>query len=182
MLFNSASFIFLFMPLLVVAFALASRLTGPTPRVVVMALFSVAFYAVWDWRFVPLLLGSIAMNFLAGHAISHRDGDKQRSLALILAVVANVGVLFAFKYLDFALEGVERLFTLQLPAPHLILPLGISFFTFTQIAYLVDVYQRRTLEHSATNYTLFVTFFPHLIAGPILHHKEMIPQFETMSL
>jgi len=181
MLFNSAPFIFGFLPVAIALLWLAPRLQGPAPRVLFMALLSVAFYAAWDWRFVPLLLGSIALNFLAGRAIHVRDGGP-RQLAFFLAVSANLAALFFFKYLGFAVESLNWLLGMRLSQPGVTLPLGISFFTFTQIAYLADVYQRRAIEPAPAKYALFVTFFPHLIAGPILHHKEMMPQFETMKI
>ena len=91
----------------------------------------------------------------------------------------NVGLLGYFKYTDFLLENFNGIFGSNIPLPHIILPLGISFFTFTQIAFLVDAYRREAKEYSLVNYMLFVTYFPHLLAGPILHHKEMMPQFAS---
>ena len=97
-----------------------------------------------------------------------------------MGILFNVGLLGYFKYTDFLLENFNGIFGSNIPLPHIILPLGISFFTFTQIAFLVDAYRREAKEYSLVNYMLFVTYFPHLLAGPILHHKEMMPQFTSI--
>lgn len=96
---------------------------------------------------------------------------------LIFGIIFNVGLLAYFKYTDFFLENFNGIFAANIPLPHIILPLGISFFTFTQIAFLVDAYKNEVKEYDLLHYMLFVTYFPHLLAGPILHHKEMMPQF-----
>jgi alginate O-acetyltransferase complex protein AlgI len=97
---------------------------------------------------------------------------------LILGILGNLGLLGYFKYFDFFLSNLNSFGFLTLPLLQVTLPLGISFFTFTQIAYLVDAANGKAKEYSAVNYGLFVTFLPHLLAGPILHHAEMMPQFD----
>lgn len=176
MLFNSFSFIFLFIPLtLLVFFSLAHfRYIKMASLSLVIASFT--FYAYWDIRYLPLLLLSIVFNFIMGAQI-----EKSRRMALLVfSVAVDLGLLGYFKYMHFFLQTVNDLSGAGLPLPHIILPLGISFFTFTQIAYLVDAYRGETDNYSFLNYSLFVTFFPHLIAGPILYHKKIIPQFNDL--
>jgi len=141
---------------------------------------SLTFYSVWDSGFLLLLLTSICFNYGAGHLIGHRVSSKKLGLAkstLIFAITANLLLLGYFKYMNFFIDSTNVFFGMQISALDIILPLGISFFTFTQIAYLVDVYRGIAREYNFIHYLLFVTYFPHLIAGPILHHKQMMPQF-----
>jgi len=131
-----------------------------------------------------LLCGSILFNYLVGVAISNArlKGDQKLSGILLGAGIAvDLALLGYYKYAGFLVANANLLLGNKLPVPQIILPLGISFFTFTQIAYLVDVSRGLAKEYSLTHYALFASYFPHLIAGPILHHKEMIPQFRTAS-
>ncbi|MBD3840133.1 MAG: MBOAT family protein, partial [Epsilonproteobacteria bacterium] len=127
--------------------------------------------------YIPLILGSIFVNYLIGSQLS-RHTDRN---LLILGILFNVLLLGYFKYTDFFLENFNLFTDSTIPLPHIILPLGISFFTFTQIAFLVDAYKGKVNEYNIFNYMLFVSYFPHLLAGPILHHKEMMPQFDDES-
>ena len=167
MLFNSYSFIFLFLP---ITFFGAFWLGKYSHRLVAlwMGLASLSFYAVWDSRFVLLLIGSIAFNYGAGYwmGISRaaRNGEKARK-TLIGAIAVNLGVLSYFKYANFFLDSANALLGTDSVRFDIILPLGISFFTFTQIAFLVDVYRGVVREYNFINYLLFVTWFPHQIAG-----------------
>ncbi len=177
MLFNSFEFLFCFLPIAMAGFHLLGR-SGRRPVIAWLACCSVVFYAVWKPVFVFFLLGSIVANYLFSIAIaSATEGSRRRRIILALGVAANLAALFYFKYLY---KTLLLLAGLHLPAPHMapiLLPLGISFFTFTQISYLVDLAQGQAERQDFLSYLLFVTFFPHLIAGPILHHKEMMPQF-----
>ncbi|HLO76766.1 MAG TPA: MBOAT family protein [Magnetospirillum sp.] len=173
MLFNSHAFIFGFLPLTLVVYFLLSR-RWPQAGIGWLALASLAFYGWWDVRFVALLLASIAFNFSCGLALAGRLAvPVPRRLLLPLGIAVDLALLVYFKYANFFLAQLPG----DLPALDVVLPLGISFFTFTQIAFLVDVATKGTREFGLTNYVLFVTYFPHLIAGPVLHHKEMMPQF-----
>ena len=183
MLFNSYAFLFAFLPATcLVYFALNRWLPG---RAGLAWLFGAScfFYAWWNWKFLPLLLGSIVVNFALGHAlqlrtqplISHRRGAGRALLSA--GIVANLALLGYFKYTDFFVANANTLLGANWLLSHVILPLGISFFTFTQIAFLVDAQRGQARELSFVNYGLFVSFFPHLLAGPILHHGEMMPQF-----
>lgn len=173
MLFNSYEFVFVFLPLtLLIYFTLARYLSHKlaTGSLVVASL---VFYSYWDIRYLLLLLGCILFNYTIGSLI-----EKNRSkLLVIFGIVSNLSLLGYFKYTAFIIQSINDVFCSSLFVPHIILPLGISFFTFTQIAYLVDVYRGETEKYSLLNYSLFVTVFPHLIAGPILYHKHIIPQF-----
>ena len=147
--------------------------------IVWLAIISLAFYAWWDVRFVSLLAGSICFNYLIGRQLSSTKHDfAVRKYILVFGIAVNLVLLGYYKYFNFFLININYLFNVSLPLGDIILPLGISFFTFTQIAFLVDVYRKTSVEYRFMAYVLFVTFFPHLIAGPILHHQEMMPQFE----
>jgi alginate O-acetyltransferase complex protein AlgI len=171
MLFNSYEYLLWFLPAtLVVFFALGRWPLAAQAWLTVASLF---FYGWWNPWHLPLILGSIAFNFALAAAL-RRGGGRG---VLALGVAANLALLGVYKYADFFLANVARWTGEPPPLLHLALPLGISFFTFTQIAYLVDVYRRKAEEPHVVNYALFVTFFPHLLAGPIIHHSEMMPQF-----
>jgi alginate O-acetyltransferase complex protein AlgI len=177
MLFNSYPFIFLFLPAVLLGYFATGRYGNRAP-VIWLVLASVVFYGFGNWQFVPLLLVSIAFNYVIGLLLIAR---KLRS-ALRLAVLATgVGgdllVLGIFKYAGFFAANLNALFSTALTVP-ILLPVGISFYTFTQVAFLVDAYRGKVAHYALPHYALFVSYFPHLIAGPILHHRDMIPQFE----
>jgi alginate O-acetyltransferase complex protein AlgI len=176
MLFNSLEFIFIFLPAAWLGYQLLLRV-APGQAIRYLGVASLAFYAWWDLRFVWVLLASIAFNFTIGAALGRAGGPLDstwRRGLLLIGVGLNLGALAYFKYANFLLGALGHGALTEI-----VLPLGISFFTFTQIAFLVDTYRRNTAEYGFANYFLFVTYFPHLIAGPILHHKDMIPQFEA---
>lgn len=180
MLFNSFQFILVFLPLAFVA-AVAMQRFMPTQAVAALAVASLAFYAVWNFRHLLLLLASALFNYLVGRFIAnarfqsaHHEAAKR---VLVLAIIANLALLGYYKYFNFFATAASEVFGFRYELANIVLPLGISFFTFTQIAFLVDVYKGVTRESKFSNYLLFVAYFPHLIAGPILHHKEMVPQF-----
>lgn len=182
MLFNSYEFIFVFMPVTVIIYFILNRFRLVFASKLWLALSSLFFYCWWDVRYLPLLLGSIAFNYIMGRSISHTQTDKIKKRKALLAVAISVDVLLLgyFKYADFFLTNVNALIGHDFKLLHIVLPLGISFFTFTQLAYLVDAYRGAAKEYNIVSYVLFVTFYPHLIAGPILHHKEMMPQFDRL--
>ena len=181
MLFNSYRFLFAFLPITMLGFHLLGRY-GRRPVIAWLAVCSVYFYSVWNPVFVLLLVGSIVVNYAVAWAIAASPEDSSlRSRLLFLGVALNLLALFYFKYLYKTLLLVKALHLAPALAnidPHpILLPIGISFFTFTQISYLVDLAQGQAERQDFLSYLLFVTFFPHLIIGPILHHKEMMPQF-----
>lgn len=178
MIFNSYAFIFAFLPVVIFVFYTLGRYSHYLATFW-LAVASLFFYGWWDVRFVSLLLGSIAFNYGAGYMIGHSRTDKVRraKLLLIAAIISNLTLLAYFKYANFFIDNLNYLAGTAINMAKVFLPLGISFFTFTQIAFLVDTWQGKVKEYNFVHYTLFVTYFPHLIAGPVLHHKEMMPQF-----
>ena len=176
MLFNSYEFLLFFLPVTIVGyFALNRTAPGSNAWLVAASLF---FYAWWRAEYLALLAASIAVNFTVGRTIMHRAAQGRPTQALVTAgVVFDLALLGYFKYANFFAANVAALLGLTQPHLNVILPIGISFFTFTQIAFLVDAHHRKAEEPSLVNYALFVTYFPHLLAGPILHHREMMPQF-----
>jgi alginate O-acetyltransferase complex protein AlgI len=179
MLFNSYPFIFAFLPLtFIVFFALARRSHALAAGWLTAA--SLFFYAWWRPSDLGLLLASIAFNYVLGRGIAQAAADGRRRRArciLAIAVAVDLLVLGYFKYANFFLDSINALAETQWSLGAVVLPLGISFFTFTQISFLVDAYRGQVRSYRVVHYALFVTYFPHLIAGPILHHAEMIPQF-----
>lgn len=179
MLFNSFAFFLMFLPITLAGYFLLGR----TTRIAAMSWLLVAalvFYAWWTPIYLTLLLPSIAFNYTMGRLI-YSGGTRGITAKgrLILAIAANLIVLAFFKYADFLVGSFNFVFGWQMPLPGITLPIGISFFTFTQIAFLVDCYKRDASEFNPVYYGLFVSYYPHLIAGPILHHKEMMPQFAS---
>ncbi len=178
MLFNSYPFIFLFLPVVLLGYFALGRIGNLAP-VVWLALASLAFYSVSNWQFVLLLLASVAFNYLIGLVlISYRLRSALRLAVLAAGVSGDLLVLAYFKYAGFLAANLNALFATG-HTVNILLPVGISFYTFTQIAFLVDAYRGKVAHYAWPHYVLFVTYFPHLIAGPILHHKDMIPQFEA---
>ncbi|MBV7534767.1 MBOAT family protein [Duganella sp. sic0402] len=159
MLFNSFSFLFLYLPVVLAGYFFLLRWRADWIAAW-LALASLFFYGYWDTRYLPLLLGSILFNYWCA---------RHRRL-LAFGIGANLALLGYYKYANFFLPGQNW---------NIVLPVGISFFTFTQIAYLVDCQRHSTREYRLPQYALFVSYFPHLIAGPVLHHKEMMPQFNS---
>jgi len=174
MLFNSYQFIFLYLPIVLGGFFLIARFNRVAAGVW-LALSSVFFYGWWSPRIVLLLLGSICFNYCAGYLLS-RQLNKANKLMLIFAISTNLICLGFFKYANFFIESVDSLGA-GIGLLDIILPIGISFYTFTQIAFLVDAYRGIAREYNFVHYLLFVTWFPHLVAGPVLHHSQMMPQF-----
>ncbi len=139
---------------------------------------SLFYYAWWKPEFITLLVTSITVNAGIGGSITKRRFSNSVSRALlVLGITFNLGLLGYFKYAGFFVENINHFFDAGFNVPDIILPVGISFFTFQQIAYLFDAYRGEAKQYGFVDYTLFVTFFPQLIAGPIIHHKEMMPQF-----
>ena len=182
MLFNSYAFIFVFFPLVFAGFFLIGQ-RNARAAAGFLALASLFFYGWWSIKALPLLIASFCFNYWAGQHLvpaPHRT-DRQRKRMLVFALTVNLGVLAVFKYANFFVEninvGLGDAGLDPLSLVHIVLPIGISFYTFTQIAFLVDCWQGKVKEQRFIHYALFVTYFPHLIAGPVLHHAQMMPQF-----
>lgn len=182
MLFNSIEFILVFLPvtLLVYFWLNQNRLIVAGKSWLVIA--SLVFYAWWNVQYLPLIVVSILINYAVGNVLAKYASSKMLGKVnllwvLIAGICFNLGLLGYYKYADFLLGNLGY-FLQEPPAPlGIVLPLAISFFTFTQIAYLVDSFRGKANEYNLLNYALFVTFFPHLIAGPVVHHGEIMPQF-----
>jgi D-alanyl-lipoteichoic acid acyltransferase DltB (MBOAT superfamily) len=182
-LFNSYPFVFLFLPAALAGFFALGRLSARAAAAW-LTLVSLVFYGYWDIRYLALLLGSILVNYAAGRGLYElRQSERHRakSALLIASIAVNLLVLGYFKYMDFFLTSLDTAFSTGWQPLNIILPLGISFFTFTQITFLVDTARGEVREFNLVHYALFVSYFPHLIAGPILHHREMMPQFRAPS-
>ena len=181
MLFNSVEFIFLFLPLTVLVFFTASRIINSRAAALSFGLASLYFYGFWSPDYVPLLVSSIVFNYLVGLELvksGRKIGqEKLRKRILVFGITVNLLLLGYYQSALFLSQNINHVFGLNLDLRNIILPMGISFFTFTQISFLVDAYRRNAEEYNIIHYGLFVTFLPHLLAGPILHHKEMMPQF-----
>lgn len=181
MIFSSPGFIFVFLPAtLAVFFLVPARFR--TVRKLWLCLASLFFYGYWKAEYVPLLLVSILFNFTIAELLMKRRGQPSARLTLGAGVGFNLLLLGYFKYADFIATSLGLLVRQNFGGFDIILPLAISFFTFTQIAYLVDVYRDPKLHYPFLDYALFVVFFPHLIAGPIVRHWEIIPQFAERDL
>ena len=179
MLFNSYTFLFLFLPVTLLVFFRLGKYSRPLAGLWLFVA-SLFFYAWWNPAYVGLLLASIAFNYAVGRALVKEQGRGREHIkksVLIFGLVADLGLLAYYKYANFFVSSGNALLEQGWHLDPIILPLGISFFTFTQIAFLVDAYRGEVKEANFIHYGLFVTYFPHLIAGPVLHHKEMMPQF-----
>ncbi len=181
MLFNSFEFLLVFLPITWVGFVFASRISHQV-AIAWLAVCSIVFYAYGSVFGLAVLAWSVAWNFGAGLWIIQCVGSGRMSAAravLTIAISADLLALGYYKYANFVVANLEPYVeNLGSGYSRVILPIGISFYTFTQIAFLVDCFRNRAREYKFMNYLLFVTYFPHLIAGPILHHREMIPQFQ----
>ena len=183
MLFYSTNFIFVFLPVVFFVYYWLNKKSWPTAGTIWLASSSLFFYGWWNPIYLILISVSILVNYWFGKNLGRKEGVRwriihlSRNYLMIAGLAFNLGLLGYYKYYDFFLSNLDAIGGFGFELKTILLPLGISFFTFTQIAYLVDCYREGTKEYDLLNYILFVTFFPHLIAGPILHHKEMMPQF-----
>ncbi|MBT7558739.1 MBOAT family protein [Candidatus Woesearchaeota archaeon] len=173
MLFNSYLFILIFLPMVLIGFGIIGRLGHHKVAISWLVASSLLFYGWWNPLYVWLLLMSVLFNYAIGVALL----DSNKKVFLVLGIAVNIALLGYFKYANFFIDNVNYILKSNFSFDDVILPLAISFFTFQQITYLIDAYNGKTKEYSFLHYLLFVTFFPQLIAGPIVHHKEMMPQF-----
>jgi D-alanyl-lipoteichoic acid acyltransferase DltB (MBOAT superfamily) len=179
-LFNSYVFVFCFLPLALIVFHTIGRSGRRRLAIAWLVTASLFFYGWWNPRFLALIAGSMLFNFGMGRVLS--DERWRRTWVLAVGVAANLGLIAYFKYANFLANNFDRFVETSFELAPIVLPLAISFFTFQQIAYLVDARRGKTSEHDFLDYCLFVTFFPQLIAGPIVHHREMLPQFGRASV
>lgn len=184
MLFNSYEFIFTFLPISFFVYFYLNNKRLTTAAKVWLVFASLFFYSWWNIMYLPLILISVLFNYTITNKMIEYDKYKKKYLSkkslLQVGLLFNVGLLFYFKYMDFFIYNVNSVFNTDVELLHLALPLAISFFTLQQIAFLIDSYEGLVKEKNFLDYTIFVTFFPQLIAGPIVHHKEMMPQFSSI--
>lgn len=176
MRFNSYEFIFMFLPATWLGWRALVGLNQRRLGVAWLCLASLFFYGYWNWKYVPLLTLSLLVNYGLGQTLGHPSSPNARRVLLFVGLLWNVGLLAYFKYFNFFIANVNALTGSQWVLPSIILPLGISFFTFQKIAYLVDASRGQVRNTRFLDFALFVLFFPQLIAGPIVHHGEFIPQ------
>lgn len=181
MLFNSFVFIFLFLPLTLAGYFLLNRFHKYEWAKGWLVVASLYFYAFFNPSYLPIILSSIVINYSIGSALVKNTGWflAHRKILLVAGVLFNLGLLGYFKYTDFFIENINALFATSFLLKNILLPLGISFFTFQQTAFVVDCFNRKGRLPSFLDYCNFVTFFPQLIAGPIVLPEEMLPQFAS---
>jgi len=182
LLFHSEIFLFVFLPVTWVVFTLLVGRTRAWVALTWLTIASLVFYAYWNPPYVVLIVGSVLVNFLAGRLVAPREGgrgSRWRPWRLFFGIAFNIGLLAYFKYANFFVENLNAVLGLGFNLERVILPLAISFFTFQQIAYLVDVYRGESHRYGFLEYAFFVTFFPQLIAGPIVRHSEIMPQIRA---
>lgn len=180
MLFNSYIFILFFLPVSLVGYFGLNRFHREKTAKIFLILMSLWFYAYFQVSYLTVILGSVFFNYLVSRGINRMlHAGRERSARALTAggILVDVGIIFYFKYFDFFLDNINHLTGASLQMLEIVMPLGISFFTFQQISYLADSLHGETADYGFIDYTLFVTFFPQLIAGPIVTHDEMVPQF-----
>ena len=183
MLFNSYIFIFAFLPITIIGYFVLNHFHQNRIAKVWLVICSLFFYAYYNVAYLWVIIASMVVNYVLCLAFGKLEKDKPaiRRVLFVIGLLLNVGSLFFYKYLDFVLETANNFFNTDFVYLNLVLPLGISFFTFQQIAYLVDSYKGKAPVYNVVDYALFVTFFPQLIQGPIVLHDEIIPQFQDES-
>lgn len=177
MLFNSYIFIFLFFPICLAGYYGMLRIKKKEPAQLFLILMSFWFYGYFQLNYLLIMIFSIGMNYIFHRLISRKPSKP----LLAAAITLNLGILFYFKYCDFFISNINAVFGTSFLLRHILLPLGISFFTFQQIGFIVDTYNGEIKDCPLPAYTLFVAFFPQLIAGPIVNQAEMLPQFDNMT-
>lgn len=181
MVFTSYSFL-LFFIIVMTGFILLSRFKLYLVSELWLILSSFYFYAQGSMSFLPYFISTVFFNYIIGSMLIQIDGrykKRNKKLLLTIGLIENILLLGYFKYADFFITNYNFVAGQDVPLKHIVLPIGISFFTFQLIAYLVDCYRGETKEYTVVNYLLFITFFPQLIVGPIVHHKDIVPQFES---
>lgn len=181
MLFNSYIFIFLFLPLTLLGWYYLNYKKAYQPAKFFLAGMSLWFYAYFNLYYLAIIVVSILGNYLLSYLMKFSKTKITAKIGLAAGLLFNLGLLFYFKYYDFFFENINAVFHTDFNLKHILLPLGISFFTFQQISFIVDRCLDKAEHYSFADYITFVTFFPQLIAGPIVLYKEMMPQFEDIS-
>lgn len=181
MLFNSYIFIFLFFPVTLLGYFLFGKLKNLQIRNIFLIAMSLWFYGYFNPSYLWIICGSIVFNFAASKLIQRAGTKRSAKLITAVAVIVNIAIIFYYKYYDFFISNVNSALGASFELKHIVLPLGISFFTFQQLSYIIDSYHGETDGYRFDEYALFVCYFPQLIAGPIVLHDEIIPQFRDDS-
>jgi alginate O-acetyltransferase complex protein AlgI len=176
MVFSSFQFVLAFLPVTVAGFLLLQRLGFVRLSSWWLIIGSLFFYAWWDYRYLPIPLGSVLFNFWLGRLLLH-PAQKGKAL-LVFGISANLALLGYYKYAGFFAENLVAISGLPIEVPRIALPLAISFCTFQQISFLVDCSRKHVAHFNFRRYLLYIVFFPHLIAGPVVRHHELMPQLE----
>ncbi len=177
MLFNSYIFIFVFLPIVLIGWYTLNKFKLYEPAKYFLAGMSLWFYGYFNYSYLLIIISSIVVNYLLSFIISKME--NRRKIIMWVGVVFNLGLIFYFKYYDFFFENINAVFKTDFVMKNILLPLGISFFTFQQLSFIIDRGTGKANHYSFSNYITFVTFFPQLIAGPIVFYSEIIPQFEN---
>ncbi|MCH5256605.1 MAG: MBOAT family protein [Lachnospiraceae bacterium] len=182
MLFNSFLFIFIFLPITLIGWYILNRYKHHELAKAFLAGMSLWFYGYFNFYYLAIIIVSIVFNYLLSFILTFVDAKPWKRTAcrigLLAGILFNLGLLFYFKYYDFFIENINLAFHTNFNLKHILLPLGISFFTFQQLSFIIDRCLGKAEHYSFINYVTFVTFFPQLVAGPIVLYKEIIPQFE----
>ena len=179
MLFNSYIFVFLFLPLSIIGYFILNKIKRYNLSEWFLVGMSLWFYAYFNISYLPIILISIIGNYFVCKFFKTNVNKTFKKFIFCVALLSNVGVLFYYKYMGFFISNLNMIFETDLVFKNLILPLGISFFTFQQLSYVIDSFKGQVPNYSFRQYSIFVTFFPQLIAGPIVLHNEIIPQLEN---
>ncbi len=180
MLFNSIEFLFIFLPIVFIVFFLLFKFKLTKFSNLWLLAASLYFYAYYKIEYLPIIISSIVFNYTMGYFIHKDYSAKTKKAILVFAVVGNLALLCHYKYFNFLIETFNSLSLTHFDTMKLLLPLGISFFTFQQIGYITDSYKGEAKHTNIIDYALFVSFFPQLIAGPICMYKELLPQFQDV--
>ena len=181
MLFNSYIFVLLFLPACLAGYYMFHHIGKHRLAQCYLLAMSLWFYGYFNVNYLAVILSSIAVNYAVYRLLKRNFGQRLRKAVFLLAVAFNIGILFYFKYYDFFIENINSLFHADFHLKALLLPLGISFFTFQQLSFVIDAYRGQVPDYGPLEYMLFVTYFPQLIAGPIVTHDELVPQFQDPS-
>ena len=177
MLFNSYIFVLVFLPVCIIGYFLLNHFAEPYAGKLFLLGMSLWFYGYFNIVYLPIILVSMIVNYMVYVLLKSLWKPRVRMVLLILAIIIDIGILFYFKYYGFFAENINTVFRCDLTAKDLVLPLGISFFTFQQLSFVIDAYRREISDYHWLEYGLFVTYFPQLIAGPIVTHDQLISQF-----
>lgn len=182
MLFNSYVFVLAFFPVVLIGYFGLNHCKKYFAAKVFLVLCSLFFYGYYNWWYLFIICLSVLFNYEFSQILLKYNKARVRKIVFAISLFLNLGSLFVFKYYDFFISNINTVFQSSIPFLHLALPLGISFFTFQQLSYIIDSYKgdRNIRQYSFWDYALFVTYFPQLIAGPIVTHDEMVPQFADL--